>query len=111
MCERFIVDDKPGKFIADERVFKNNKCVFNKRLGFAYSVDEIVEVLNELGKSGDFLTDLIQTKIWYCQAKYEETQDSKWLTEEECLRTLRNEYYDKNSIIKYAEYLAQRIEV
>ena len=42
---RFIVKES-NEGIADERGFKNGKCVFNQRLGFAYSVDEIVEVLN-----------------------------------------------------------------
>ena len=41
---RFIVKECPQ--CSDDRVFKNNKCVYNQRLGFAYSVDEIVEVLN-----------------------------------------------------------------
>ena len=44
---RFIVTECP--MCSDERSFKNNKCVFNQRLGFAYSVDEIVEVLNDNG--------------------------------------------------------------
>ena len=41
---RFIV--KECEECSDDRAFKNNKCVYNQRLGFAYSVDEIVEVLN-----------------------------------------------------------------
>ena len=41
---RFIVEDCP--MCGDDRQFKNGKCVFNQRLGFAYSVEEIVEVLN-----------------------------------------------------------------
>ena len=41
---RFIV--KECEKCSDDRAFKNNKCVYNQRLGFAYSVDEIVEVLN-----------------------------------------------------------------
>ena len=41
---RFVVKECPR--CSDDRAFKNNKCVFNQRLGFAYSVDEIVEVLN-----------------------------------------------------------------
>ena len=41
---RFIVEECPQ--CSDDRAFKNNKCVYNQRLGFAYSVDEIVEVLN-----------------------------------------------------------------
>jgi len=41
---RFVV--KECEKCSDDRAFKNNKCVYNQRLGFAYSVDEIVEVLN-----------------------------------------------------------------
>ena len=43
---RFIVKDSNPR-IADNRGFKNGKCVFNQRLGFAYSVEEIVEILND----------------------------------------------------------------
>lgn len=41
---RFVVEE--CEKCSDDRAFKNNKCVYNQRLGFAYSVDEIVEVLN-----------------------------------------------------------------
>ena len=41
---RFIVEDCPK--CSDDRQFKNGKCVYNQRLGFCYSVEEIVEVLN-----------------------------------------------------------------
>lgn len=44
---RFVVKDCHPQ-VSDDRQFKNGKCVFNQRLGFAYSVDEIVEVLNRL---------------------------------------------------------------
>ena len=44
---RFVVAEA-NEGIADERCFRNGKCVFNQRLGFAYSVDEIVEVLNRI---------------------------------------------------------------
>ena len=33
---------------ADSRKFQNGLCVFNNRLGMAYSVTEIVEVLNDM---------------------------------------------------------------
>lgn len=49
---RFIV--KECEECSDDRAFKNNKCVFNRRLGFAYSVDEIVEVLNNNDVEDDF---------------------------------------------------------
>ena len=41
---RFVVMDCPQ--CSDDRQFKNGRCVYNQRLGFAYSVEEIVEVLN-----------------------------------------------------------------
>ena len=44
---RFIVADAHDK-IADDRAFRNGKCVFNQRLGIVYSVEEIVEILNNL---------------------------------------------------------------
>ena len=34
--------------MADSRKFQNGLCVFNNRLGMAYSVTEIVEVLNHM---------------------------------------------------------------
>ena len=40
---------------SDDRLFKNNQCIYNQRLGFAYSVTEIVEVLNNLGKENEEL--------------------------------------------------------
>jgi len=49
---RFIVKECPR--CSDDRAFKNNKCVYNQRLGFAYSVDEIVEVLNNEDDEDDF---------------------------------------------------------
>lgn len=35
-------------YMADSRRFQNGLCVFNNRLGMAYSVTEIVKVLNSL---------------------------------------------------------------
>lgn len=40
---RFIV-------ISDDKAFQNNKCVYNQRLGFAYSIDDVVELLNNSDK-------------------------------------------------------------
>jgi hypothetical protein len=37
--------------VADSRKFQNGLCVFNNRLGMAYSVTEIVEVLNTMTKA------------------------------------------------------------
>ena len=49
---RFVVKES-NDGIAEDRGFKNGECVYNQRLGFAYSVDEIVEVLNALGDVED----------------------------------------------------------
>lgn len=60
---RFIVTECPK--CGDDRKFINGKCVYNQRLGFCYSVDEIVEVLNNIGEQTDkqeeILTKLIPT--------------------------------------------------
>lgn len=58
---RFVVKDCP--MCGEDRVFKNNKCVFNQRLGFAYSVDEIVEVLNNQGDELDRIKETIRESI------------------------------------------------
>ena len=50
---RFVVMDCPN--CSDDRQFKNNKCVFNQRLGFAYSVEELVALLNVLNNEIDEL--------------------------------------------------------
>ena len=41
---RFIITECPR--CSEDRTCKNGQCVYNQRLGFCYSVDEIVEVLN-----------------------------------------------------------------
>ena len=106
--ERFVVEDAMGA--SDDRKFANGKCIFNTRLGMAYSVDEAVEVLNALGTFGDFLSELIQVKIWYCQGMFKDTGDEKYLIEEHCLKTLRDESHGRSSYEKYAEYLKKRNE-
>lgn len=55
---RFIVEDCPQ--CGDDRQFKNGKVVFNQRLKLAYSVDEIVEVLNASGDFNDGARDFIR---------------------------------------------------
>lgn len=104
--ERFIVRDAKGE--RDDRKFANGKCIYNTRLGMAYNADEAVEVLNSLGTFGDFLSELVQTKIWYCQGMFKDTGDEKYLIEEQCLKTLRDESYDRSSYEKYTEYLKKR---
>ena len=63
--ERFIVTE--CERCSSDRQFKDNTVVYNKNLGFAYSCEEIVEVLNNNGYTDDYLTELLQFKIWYCQ--------------------------------------------
>lgn len=105
MSKKFIVDNG-SEHVAEDRVFKNNKVVFNTRLGFAYSVDEIVEVLNELGRYDDWVYDLMQNRIWHAQGMYHRTNDEKYKVLEETLKELREELYEpKNSSKKYAKIL------
>ena len=58
---RFIVEDVHEQ-IADDRRFKNGKGVLNQRLGFFYSVEEIVEVLNNMGEMIDELEEQLKEK-------------------------------------------------
>ena len=102
---RFLVEDG-NDLVADDRVFKNNKVVFNKVLGMAYSVDEIVEVLNRQGTYQDRVYDFMQNKIWYAQGMYRRTGDEKYKTLEETLRELRDELFEpKASSEKYEVFL------
>ena len=105
---RFIVDT--CEKCSDDRQFKNGEIVFNQRLGLAYSVEEIVEVLNQQGLFSDYFYELIQEKIWYCQAKYHKTDDEKYKIEEECLKKLREDTYSNSSIFKYSNYLKEYLE-
>ena len=52
-----------GEYTDDTRTFKNGLCVYNNRLGFAYSVSEIVEVLNSLVEYKDLISELFDKKI------------------------------------------------
>ena len=52
-----------GEYTEDSRTFKNGLCVYNNRLGMAYSVTEIVEVLNSLVEYKDLITELFDEKI------------------------------------------------
>lgn len=90
--DRFIADEA-GEFCADERKFKNGKCVYNTRHGFAYSVDEIVEVLN----NDDYynrVMDLLQNKIWYMQGMYHRTKKDRYKQTELVLQELRDELFE-----------------
>lgn len=44
----FFEVETADEYVADSRKFQNGLCVFNNRLGMAYSVTEIVEVLNTM---------------------------------------------------------------
>lgn len=52
-----------GKYTEDSRTFKNGLCVYNNRLDMAYSVTEIVEVLNSLVEYKDSIIELFDEKI------------------------------------------------
>lgn len=52
---RFITTECPE--CSDDRQFKNGKCVYNQRLGFCYSVNEIVEVLNNEKELNELRTE------------------------------------------------------
>ena len=51
------------EYTEDSRTFKNGLCVYNNRLGMAYSVTEIVEVLNSLVEYKDLVSELFDEKI------------------------------------------------
>ena len=53
---RFIVEDAHDG-LADDRAFKNGKCVYNQRLGIVYTVEYVVDALNELGDEIDKLKE------------------------------------------------------
>ena len=53
----FIKEECP--MCGDDRQFKTGEVVFNQRLGLAYSVDEIVEVLNVMRTWEDKAKELI----------------------------------------------------
>lgn len=99
---RFVVET--CERCSDDRMFKNGKVVYNQNLGLAYSVDELVEVLN-CNYFSDYLFELLQVKIWYCQAMYNSTNDEKYKLEEECLKQLRDECHSYHSIYKYNAFL------
>jgi len=103
--DRFVVVE--CERCSDDRAFKDNTSVYNQNLDMAYNAEEIVEVLNNNGYDSDYLTELLQFKIWYCQAKYRKTKDDKYLLEEECLKKLREEVYHKDSIFQYVDYLKE----
>ena len=59
----FFEVEPADEYTEDSRTFKNGLCVFNNRLGMAYSVTEIVEVLNSLVGYKDLINELFDKKI------------------------------------------------
>lgn len=59
----FFEVEPADEYTEDSRQFKNGLCVYNNRLGFAYSVTEIVEVLNSLVEYKDLVSNLFDEKI------------------------------------------------
>lgn len=59
----FFEVESADEYTEDSRTFKNGLCVYNNRLGFAYSVTEIVEVLNSLVEYKDLISELFDEKI------------------------------------------------
>lgn len=64
LYERDFFEVEPaGEYTEDSRTFKNGLCVYNNRLGMAYSVTEIVEVLNSLHEMQDLIIQLFDARI------------------------------------------------
>ena len=59
----FFEVEPADEYTEDSRTFKNGLCVYNNRLGMAYSVTEIVEVLNSLVEYKDLVSELFDEKI------------------------------------------------
>lgn len=87
------------EYTEDSRTFKNGLCVYNNRLGMAYSVTEIVEVLNSLVEYKDLVSELFDEKIEALENDLERAvkagMPSSTLYEEiDELETLKNEVMD-----------------
>ena len=104
--DKFIVEDG-SEWVSEDRIFRNGKVVHNKVLDMAYSVDEIVEVLNNRHYQSR-VYDLLQNKIWYAQGMYRRTGDDEYKVLEETLKELREELYEpKHNSLKYGEILKE----
>lgn len=88
---RFVVEECPR--CSDDRVFKNDKCVYNQRLGFAYSVNELVEVLNSSGESWDKVNDFIRDT--YLKLKHDDTE----------------QVYSRDSLLDLFKSIADEVEI
>lgn len=87
------------EYTEDSRTFKNGLCVYNNRLGMAYSVTEIVEVLNSLVEYKDLVSNLFDEKIEALENELERSvkagMGTSILYEEiEELETLKKEVMD-----------------
>lgn len=97
LYERDFFEVEPaGEYTEDSRTFKNGLCVFNNRLGFAYSVTEIVEVLNSLHEMQDLILELFDARIEALENDIERAIDagmpvSILYDELEDLQTLKND--------------------
>ena len=92
----FFEVEPAGEYTEDSRTFKNGLCVFNNRLGFAYSVTEIVEVLNSLHEMQDLILELFDARIEALENDIERAIDagmpvSILYDELEDLQTLKND--------------------
>ena len=107
--ERFTVEE--CKQCSSDRAFKDDKCVFNNHLGFAYSNSEIVEVLNNNGVFEDNFNELIELKIYYYSYLYQDTGKEKYRYIAEGLKELSNELYNPKDNIKYYEdYIRENLK-
>ena len=115
MCsskKKFFVHKVDPDWEQKDRVFKNNKVVFNNDLGHIYSVDEIVEVLNNDSFYSDLFT-FIQFKIWYMESQLFEKGENVILKAEiQFLRDLREEMIEPvSSAKKYSKLLREKEDV
>ena len=88
---RFVIMDCPQ--CSDDRKFKNDKCVYNQRLGFAYSVSELVEVLNSSGESWDKCSDFIRDT--YLKLKHDDTE----------------QVYSRDSLLELFKSIADEVDI
>ena len=43
-----IIEITTCPYCDENQVFKSGQCIYNKRLGLVYTIDEIVEILNNI---------------------------------------------------------------
>ena len=79
---RFIVETCEHR-IAEDREFRNNTCVYNQRLKIAYNVEEIVEVLNNMGDKIDKLEEENGSLKKFIKDNFDGMIDSKMVIDDE----------------------------